>query len=181
MTAFEQSFAEIFAELGRQQAEFTAMRERVNAVSVTVTSAKRILTVTAGASGEITKLKFNGSGYRDMAPAELSTLVLETIQKARSGVAGKVKEAVGTFTGPGGLTMDDIRSGDIDLKKILPVGLPSNPKDIMAYLRGERANGEAAEPATKPEVKPAAKPIAAPAAKPATAARPPLPADRPRS
>jgi len=136
MSGHEQEFVDLFAEVSKQQAELAAIHERVNAVSVTVHSNKRLLTVTAGPRGDITKLKFNNGGYRDMSPAELSALVTDTINRARSAAAEKVREAMGPFTGPGGMTFDDLQSGNIDLQKIMPTRLPSSPKDMLAFLRG---------------------------------------------
>lgn len=137
MPGSEQEFLDLFTEVSKQQAELAAVQERVNAVSATVHANKRLLTVTAGPRGDITKLKFNHDGYRDMSPAELSALVTETIDRARSAAAEKVREAMGPFTGPGGMTFDDLQSGNIDLRNIMPARLPTSPKEILAFLRGQ--------------------------------------------
>jgi DNA-binding protein YbaB len=136
MTSPQQAFGEIFAEVNRMQKDLAAFRERVDAISASATAPKRMLTVTVNHKGELTKLKFNTTAFRDMSAAELSNVVLETINQARGSVSEKVKEAMSGITGIGGLSMEDMRSGNVDLQKLVPATLPTSPSDVLTFLRG---------------------------------------------
>jgi DNA-binding protein YbaB len=133
-----QAMGEIFAEMNRMQEDLAAFRQRVDTLSASATSAKRMLTVTVNNKGELTKVKFNNDLYRDMAPVELSKAVQETINRARGLVATKVQDAMGSLTGPGGITFEEVRSGTADLAKMLPASLPTSPADVLKFLRGEQ-------------------------------------------
>ena len=99
--------------------------------TATVKSSKGLVTVTVGPQGEITELTFNTRGYRSMAPAELSTVLTETIAKARAEVAEQMRAAVTPFL-PAGLAFDDMRAGKVDWAAMLP----ERPFDAGAGLAG---------------------------------------------
>lgn len=138
MTSPQQAMGEIFAEMNRMQEDLAAFRKLVDTMSASATSPKRVLTVTVNHKGELTKVKFNNDGYRDMAPSELSTAVQETVNRARGLVAAKVQDAMGSLTGPGGVTFEEVRSGTTDLMKMVPAELPTSPADVLKFIRGQQ-------------------------------------------
>ncbi|MFD9123292.1 YbaB/EbfC family nucleoid-associated protein [Kitasatospora sp. NPDC059571] len=96
-----------------RMAEFSAMHQKMQALSASATSARRLLTVTVGAQGEVTAVKFHSDGYRSMAPSELEHVVLDTVQRARAQVLEQVKGLVAPLA-PAGLDIDDIMAGRLD-------------------------------------------------------------------
>ncbi|PBC69550.1 YbaB/EbfC DNA-binding family protein [Streptomyces sp. TLI_235] len=104
---------EIRQRVESRMAEFSAMHQKMQQLSVSVTSAQHLLTVTVGAQGEVTALKFHSDGYRSMAPSELEHIVLDTLQRARRQVLDQAK-ALAAPLAPAGLDIDDIMAGRID-------------------------------------------------------------------
>ncbi|MEV8100316.1 YbaB/EbfC family nucleoid-associated protein [Kitasatospora sp. NPDC085879] len=96
-----------------RMAEFSEMHQKMRALTASATSAQRLLTVTVGAQGEVTAVKFHSDGYRSMAPSELEHVVLDTVQRARTQVLDRVKGLVAPLA-PEGLDIDDIMAGRID-------------------------------------------------------------------
>ncbi|MFF1870464.1 YbaB/EbfC family nucleoid-associated protein [Kitasatospora herbaricolor] len=109
------SFSEFDVDKLRQQfndrmAEFSSLHQRMREISASATSAKRLLTVTVGAQGEVTALKFHSDGYRSMARPELEHLILDTIGRARSQVMDSLKSMVAPLA-PEGVNIDDVMEG----------------------------------------------------------------------
>src|SRR5256885_14605181 len=98
---------EVLAQYQQARADLQAVQERVRRVTATVKSSKGMVTVTVGPQGDITELTFNTRGYRTMAPAELSTVLTETIAKARAEVAEQMRGAITPFL-PAGASFDDL-------------------------------------------------------------------------
>lgn len=84
---------EAVRELRAFQARMLETREEMRRTSVAVRSKDRSLTVTLGARGEVRGIAFHGGSYRAMAPAELSAVLVETLNAAHSELAGKVRSA----------------------------------------------------------------------------------------
>ncbi|MGW4757712.1 YbaB/EbfC family nucleoid-associated protein [Streptomyces chartreusis] len=93
--------------------EFSSTQEKLRSLSASATSPKRLLTVTVGAQGELTEVKFHTEAYRTMARAELEHTVMETIVRAREDVLAKMREVVSPLA-PQGMSVDDIMSGRFD-------------------------------------------------------------------
>jgi DNA-binding protein YbaB len=145
MTSPQQALGEIFAEVNRMQQDLVAFRERMATTKASATAPKRLLTVEVDHTGELTKLKFNTGAYRDMAPGELSTVVMETIARARKLVSAKVREGMSGITGPAGLSLEDMRAGKVDLDQLLPQSLPTGPAEILKFFRGGQQSVAGAE------------------------------------
>ncbi|MGW5556451.1 YbaB/EbfC family nucleoid-associated protein [Micromonospora sp. NPDC003944] len=131
-----QTLAEERERLGR-------MHERM-AQGTTTTSKDRTLSVVTNGRGEILKLTFNNTRYRQMAPAELASLVTETIAAARTESLAQLAD-VGDEVLPG-ISLRDLAGGEVDLERmvssflgasldVLPPGAVSAAD--QARLRGE--------------------------------------------
>lgn len=72
-----------FADLEHSQAAITAIQDELAAGSTTVTSKNRAVEVTVDGHGAVTEIKFPTKAYRTMAPAELGSLLVETLGEAR--------------------------------------------------------------------------------------------------
>ncbi|MFE3112038.1 YbaB/EbfC family nucleoid-associated protein [Kitasatospora indigofera] len=93
-----------------RMAEFSSLHQRMQEMSASATSPKRLLTATVGAQGEVTALKFHSDGYRSMAPTELEHLILDTVGRARQQVMDSLKSLVAPLA-PEGVSIDDVMEG----------------------------------------------------------------------
>ncbi|MET8281672.1 YbaB/EbfC family nucleoid-associated protein [Micromonospora sp. NPDC005174] len=104
-----QTLAEERERLGR-------MHERM-AEGTTTTSKDRMLSVAVNARGEILKLTFHNTRYRQMAPAELAALVTETIAAARVESLTQLTDVAGEVLP--GISFQDLAGGRVDLERMV--------------------------------------------------------------
>ena len=88
---------EAYARLNLLEQEAAKTREALAAVHGTARSRDRMLVVEVGPTGEVERLDFRSSGYRDMAPQELSALVVGTVQAACADAKAQVEEYTRTL------------------------------------------------------------------------------------
>lgn len=84
----------LLADFQRARTDALRMRDRLATATATATSDDGLVTATVTASGEVSGLKFNGTAYRRMAPAELSQAILGSIKAARSGVTAQFRDVM---------------------------------------------------------------------------------------
>lgn len=118
--AFDRAkLAELVADSERRMAVIADAQRRVAELSVSVRSRDRSLTVGLGAGGALTELTFHTGAYRDMAPAELSRLVLDTVAAARGVYAAEVADAMAPVREGAVLPFEDIMAGKFDISEFL--------------------------------------------------------------
>ncbi|MGP4017782.1 YbaB/EbfC family nucleoid-associated protein [Saccharopolyspora sp. 5N708] len=101
----------------QEQAKLAEFQRRLAETSTVVESRNHLLTVTLDGNGELSELKFNTTAYRSMAPAELASVITETLQKARAQSLRTMQELMG---GPvAGLDINEIATGEADLAAVL--------------------------------------------------------------
>ncbi|SHH05880.1 YbaB/EbfC family nucleoid-associated protein [Streptoalloteichus hindustanus] len=110
---YDERIDELMAEYRRRRAGLAEMQRRIRRISVTVTSPNRAVSVTASVRGEITELSFPSGAYRGMAPAELSALLLSTMDEARKAAHAEMVEVMRPHM-PTGLSFGDLLGGDAD-------------------------------------------------------------------
>ncbi|MGW9350123.1 YbaB/EbfC family nucleoid-associated protein [Nocardiopsis flavescens] len=81
--------------------------------SAEAVSKDRLVTARIDSAGELVGLKFNTQGYRDMAPAELSTAIMDVVRRARAVMAERVTAAYQPFA-PNGVDVAAAIKGDLD-------------------------------------------------------------------
>ncbi|MFD8750121.1 YbaB/EbfC family nucleoid-associated protein [Kitasatospora sp. NPDC059577] len=69
--------------------------------SATVTSKDRMVTVKVGPQGQVLGLTFHTTGYQEMAPAQLGTLLTDLLNQARAEMGDQVIRAMKQFEGVG--------------------------------------------------------------------------------
>ncbi|GAA2216574.1 YbaB/EbfC family nucleoid-associated protein [Micromonospora olivasterospora] len=74
----EELLAEMRAALDEVEAMADRVRRRVPRSKATVEEKKKLLSVTVGGQGELTRITFNRDAYRRLAPAELADLIVTT-------------------------------------------------------------------------------------------------------
>jgi DNA-binding protein YbaB len=80
--------------------------------SYTLMSKRKLLSVTVAANGEVTALTFNGEGYRSLAPAELSKMIIETTNEARKLCMAEASKALQEIWPDGGRDFDLMSAAD---------------------------------------------------------------------
>jgi hypothetical protein len=108
----EASIDELRAKFDNRMAELATMQKDMQALSASATSPQRLLTVTVGAQGEVTGVKFHSDGYRSMAQPELEHVILKTTQVARGKVMSKLKGLMAPLA-PAGVDIDDLMEGRV--------------------------------------------------------------------
>lgn len=124
-----------FAEFEHSQAALTAIQDELAANSTTVASKNRAVQVTVDGHGDVTEIKFPTKAYRTMAPAELGSLLVETLGEARREAVESATNLVRTTlpdSGPllaafGGSTDFDAVLEDLTTQLAGPLWQPARP------------------------------------------------------
>ncbi|WP_260193987.1 YbaB/EbfC family nucleoid-associated protein [Actinophytocola gossypii] len=87
---------ELLADYRRSREQLGAVHRALAAVSASVTSEDRLVTVTVGAQGQLTGLVIVESAYRTLRPHELAARIVELTAAA----AAKVTRAAGEVLAP---------------------------------------------------------------------------------
>lgn len=103
----------------QQQDKLADFQRRIAETSTVVDSRNKALTVTLDGHGELQDLKFNTTAYRSMAPAELSALILETLQKARGQSLDTMQEVMDDAGVGGNVNVKDLTSEETDFSAVL--------------------------------------------------------------
>jgi DNA-binding protein YbaB len=115
---YEETLNQALAAYKEQQEKLVEAREKLSAVTNTVTSARQVVSATVGRHGEVLGLAFPSSAYKRMAPAELASVIVKTIQDAR---AKSLEASAGLLAPmlPEGFSAEDMLSGKVDLQSML--------------------------------------------------------------
>lgn len=116
--SLEEANEAALASLDREQRKLSDITKTLSEAVTTVKAKDRSLTVDFDGRGEITAITFQGSKYRNMAPAELSHVLLETIRIGRAECVQKLTEAMGQDLLPG-VNFSDLASGKLNAEEIL--------------------------------------------------------------
>lgn len=116
---------EVPADIDSAKAHLEQERKRLAEVSkhqqedsTTVQAKDHSLEATFDGRGELTGLKFNGNKYRSMAPAQLASVIVETIQAGRTQSMGKLTEQLSGGAMPG-IDLAGVASGKVDPSAVL--------------------------------------------------------------
>ncbi|NUP48784.1 MAG: YbaB/EbfC family nucleoid-associated protein [Catenulispora sp.] len=121
--AFDRAkLAALVADSERRMAAIADAQKKVADLAVSTRSRDRSLTVGLGQGGVLTELTFHTTAYRDMAPAELSRLLLDTIAAARAEYAEQMAEVMAPVREGAALPFDDILAGKFDISEFLRGG-----------------------------------------------------------
>ncbi|GAA1995105.1 hypothetical protein [Catenulispora subtropica] len=121
--AFDRAkLAALVADSERRMAVIADAQRKVADLAVSTRSRDRSLSVGLGPGGVLTELTFHTTGYREMAPAELSRLVLDTVAAARAEYAAQVAEVMAPVREGAALPFDDIVAGTFDISEFLRGG-----------------------------------------------------------
>jgi hypothetical protein len=120
MSGDEELLAEMTVALNRVRQQSDRIRDQVRHARTTVEDRERRLSATVDGHGDLRQLVFHGDAYRDLAPAELADLIVQTVAKARDGARRKVMAGVRALNGDlaglgdmarGAATVDELIEG----------------------------------------------------------------------
>ncbi|MFD2416578.1 YbaB/EbfC family nucleoid-associated protein [Amycolatopsis pigmentata] len=103
--------AGMLSNLQEQRERLAEATKAMREVTANATTKDRMVKATVDTRGRLTELTFSGNRWRDLAPRELGTKVLEVITRAQD----KAEKAVIELAGP-------VTPGGVDLKKFMKEG-----------------------------------------------------------
>ncbi|MEV6028551.1 YbaB/EbfC family nucleoid-associated protein [Streptomyces sp. NPDC052036] len=129
---YDEQIEELLGQYRDAREQAVETRQRINEVEATVTAPRKVVKVTVGAQGQVTELDFPTAAYRNLAPKELSKVILTAIEQARAQALSKVSEvALGGMLG--GISPADLLQGRFDPRSVLPEELDL-PDVVRAYV-----------------------------------------------
>ncbi|MFE0022039.1 YbaB/EbfC family nucleoid-associated protein [Amycolatopsis sp. NPDC059021] len=141
-----------WATLEKEKQKLAELGKHWDEATTTVRAKDQSLEMKFDGRGELTDLTFNTSKYRSMAPAELASVIVETLRKGRAESQQKVSELMGTAAVPG-LDLDGLTSGKVRpdeminslmgpmLETLSGFGLDIQPPKPENHKREARENG----------------------------------------
>ncbi|MET7287436.1 YbaB/EbfC family nucleoid-associated protein [Streptomyces sp. NPDC005573] len=133
---YDEQIEELLGQYRDAREQAVETRQQINKVEATVTAPRKVVKVTVGAQGQVTELDFPTAAYRNLAPKELSKVILTAIEQARAQALSKVSEAaLGGMLGGmlGGISPADLLQGRFDPRSVLPEDLDL-PDAVRAYV-----------------------------------------------
>jgi len=129
---FEDAIKELMAEFEKTKRDIAKAQKGMTEVSATARSKSRMLSVTVNGRGDVTDLKFHSQSWRNMAPGELSKVILQTIKDARAKSHKEMWSAMQEFAPPG-VDLSTAISGELDWAAALS-GDAEVPGIVRDYL-----------------------------------------------
>jgi DNA-binding protein YbaB len=111
------AFDKAMEELQRSQERLRSVRQKLQDKPMKVTSTDGMISITLDAAGEVTSIVFNTQKWRRMAPAELGSVLVEAITRARAQGRAQLAEAYRPLL-PEGLDPTKIMSGQLSVDGI---------------------------------------------------------------
>jgi DNA-binding protein YbaB len=93
------------------------LKEKMNEENITVRAKNRALSITFDGRGELASMKFLGTRFRSMAPAELAHVIVETVRAGRAQYVEKLGEQVGGSLA--GVNFAELATGKADPAEVL--------------------------------------------------------------
>ena len=107
------------ADLREQQERIREAQERAEKETTTVSSKDRSISATVDHRQRLTGLKFSGTRYRTMAPAELANKIVELVRQAQDEASQKSITTYSAMAPAGfGSALTEMVNGEFDLDKM---------------------------------------------------------------
>lgn len=101
-----------WATLEKEKQKLAELGDHWDEASTTVRAKDQSLEMKFDGRGELTELTFNTSKYREMAPAQLASVIVETLRKGREESQQKISDLMGNAGIPG-LDLEGLTSGKV--------------------------------------------------------------------
>jgi DNA-binding protein YbaB len=113
-----EQFAAALAGLDEERRKLSELQERIAGASTVINSKDRLLSLTFDGRGELTKLVFNNTNYRRMAPPELAAVIMETFSAGRTQALEKLGSLAGHDALPG-VSLTSLAKGEVELNNVV--------------------------------------------------------------
>jgi hypothetical protein len=132
-----------WAALDRERAKLAELGRHFDEASTTVRAKDHSLEMTFDGRGELVDLVFNTSKYRQLAPAQLAAVVVETVREGRTKAQQQLSDLMGLGEIPG-LDLEGLATGTVRPDEVLGALLaPMN--DMLADFGIDADRPEAAK------------------------------------
>ncbi|MEV4615649.1 YbaB/EbfC family nucleoid-associated protein [Kitasatospora sp. NPDC049258] len=109
--SFSEQIEQAMETMRAEHARAVEARDELAKATVSVTSKDRLVTVKVGPQGQVVSMTFHTTGYREMAPAQLATLLTDLLNEARATMGEKVIQAMKGFDGIGDMLRVSMSGG----------------------------------------------------------------------
>ncbi|HKT00217.1 MAG TPA: YbaB/EbfC family nucleoid-associated protein [Rugosimonospora sp.] len=113
------SYEDRLAEYREHVARLGETQRRLSEIACTATAPRQAVSVTVGHGGVVTAISFPTGMYKRMAPVELATALMNTINEARDMALDEAGEILAPSLPPG-LSARAMLTGQVDLRSMLP-------------------------------------------------------------
>ncbi|MBT0774247.1 YbaB/EbfC family nucleoid-associated protein [Kineosporia sp. J2-2] len=110
--SYDDQMSQIMAEFEQQRDQLFKTREEFGKATVSATSKDHLVEVTMLMSGQVKDIKFHRTDYASMPPAQLSALLVETINAALQKGSAKAQEMYRSQTSFGADLRESMIGGD---------------------------------------------------------------------
>jgi hypothetical protein len=131
-------------ELRRQQEGLVAARTELGDTSTKVTSKDGMVTVVLDPRGQLGSITFHSQKFRRIAPAELGSILVETITKAQEECRERVMRAFQPFI-PKNLNLREMMAGKTDLNQMFEDAIREADEMMPGRTPGPRNTRSAKE------------------------------------
>jgi DNA-binding protein YbaB len=118
------------AEYRQRRADMQQLQVTMAGMSSTVTAPRNVVSATVDSHGQVIAVVFPSKAYKNLAPAELATVVCETVGKAQTMAREELAELMEPMM-PAGMSMRGMEPGKIDIDRLFP----ENPEDGVIFRR----------------------------------------------
>jgi DNA-binding protein YbaB len=134
MPDYDQMIEELTAEYQRRRARTGELRQQIAGITATATAPRNTVKVTVGAQGDVRDIEFPAGAYKRMAPAELTSALLETIAEAKEKAQEKLKELMAGETSNASRLVD-IVTGKAEMPNMQSADppMPDTVRDYLTY------------------------------------------------
>jgi DNA-binding protein YbaB len=119
MSEYDDAVEKLMAEYQQQLEKLGEHQRKMSELTGTAASQRKQVSVTVGPQGELLELKFLTDAYREMAPAELSKIIIDTFSAARNALVAQQRELMAA-NAPAGVNIGALFGPDADLTKAAP-------------------------------------------------------------
>jgi DNA-binding protein YbaB len=114
---YEMMADQALAAYKKQRDGLIALQEKLDAVAVTVTAKRKVVSVTVGRQGKVTALSFPTGAYKNMVASELASIIMKTIEEATERAAQQFAALLVPVL-PTRISADGIVRGTADLRAL---------------------------------------------------------------
>jgi hypothetical protein len=153
-SGFESAINEAMAELEKQRGELVRLSQGFNEITGEARSKRRQVSATVDARGDVVGLTFHGTGYRNLPPAELASVIVDTIRTARAAAQDRLWEELGDVMPEGAEWAEGMSETDwsksigesLALPQSLMDLLPGPQKDLFGQVFGRPSEDDTDNP-----------------------------------